>query len=106
MVQYGGPINFVLTLVYGVLLGRQKGRSVEVCNSYELVVERSDGVLRCDKEYFIAKEEQCENNRPIESVVLCIACFCMCACVCMLMHACVRVCVYKCGIALIIGNDE
>lgn len=47
--------------VYGALLGRQKGRSVEICNSFELVVESRDGssVHVLDKEYFTAKEEQC-----------------------------------------------
>lgn len=47
--------------VYGVLLGQQKGRSVEICNSYELLVEKTeDGRLVCDKEYFLAKEDQCK----------------------------------------------
>ena len=33
---------------------------MEVCNSFELVVESRDGSSVLDKEYFIAKEEQCE----------------------------------------------
>jgi COP9 signalosome complex subunit 6 len=42
-------------LVYGVLLGTQKGRNIEICNSFELVVS-DDREL--DKDYFTAKEEQ------------------------------------------------
>ena len=45
--------------VYGALLGTQKGRSVEVCNSFELVVSNVEGRVVLDKEYFSAKEEQC-----------------------------------------------
>ena len=45
--------------VYGALLGTQKGRSVEVCNSFELVVSSVEGHVVLDKEYFTAKEEQC-----------------------------------------------
>lgn len=44
-----------LPLVYGVLLGTQKGRSIEICNSFELVVN-DEGKL--DREYFTSKEEQ------------------------------------------------
>ena len=53
--------KLVVNVVYGALLGRQKGRSVEICNSFELVVESRDGssVHVLDKEYFTAKEEQC-----------------------------------------------
>ena len=46
---------FVST-VFGVLLGSQKGRSIEICNSFELVV--SDD-RQLDREYFTSKEEQC-----------------------------------------------
>ena len=62
-------------IVYGVLLGRQKGRSVEVCNSYELVVEVIEGHLVLDKEYFTAKEDQCkygchDNKRDLSCDIL------------------------------------
>lgn len=53
-----------LVVVYGALLGRQKGRSVEVCNSFELVVSASGSSAVLDKEYFTAKEEQCEEEVP------------------------------------------
>lgn len=45
--------------VYGALLGVQKGRSIEICNSFELLVNVTDGQAVLDKEYFTAKEEQC-----------------------------------------------
>lgn len=47
--------------VFGALLGRQKGRSVEICNSYELVVNFAgeNNKLILDREYFLSKEEQC-----------------------------------------------
>ena len=48
-----------LPAVYGALLGVQKGRSVEICNSFELLVTHVDGQAVLDKEYFTAKEEQC-----------------------------------------------
>ena len=54
-----------LAPVYGVLLGTQKGRSIEICNSFELVVS-DEGKL--DREYFTSKEEQCKDpvmGRPI-----------------------------------------
>ena len=47
-------------VVYGALLGVQKGRSVEICNSFELLVNAVDGQAVLDKEYFTAKEEQCK----------------------------------------------
>lgn len=46
--------------VFGALLGRQKGRSVEICNSYEIVVTSVDGRLVLDRDYFTSKEEQCK----------------------------------------------
>ena len=43
--------------MYGVLLGTQKGRSIEICNSFELVVSDE---RQLDREYFTSKEEQCK----------------------------------------------
>ena len=59
--------------MYGALLGRQKGRSVEVCNSFELVVSASGGSSVLDKEYFAAKEEQCKEKSPrgVDGHVIC-----------------------------------
>lgn len=49
----------VYDAVYGALLGVQKGRSIEICNSFELLVNFVDAQAVLDKEYFTAKEEQC-----------------------------------------------
>ena len=59
-VFYGCCIFF--PLVYGALLGLQKGRSVEISNSFELLLqEEENGVLKLNKAYFTAKEEQCKS---------------------------------------------
>lgn len=42
--------------VYGALLGTQKGRVIEICNSFELVVSKEK---KLDRDYFTSKEEQC-----------------------------------------------
>ena len=48
--------------VFGVLLGVQEGRCVEVCNSFELVVEEAEGrQTLLDRDYLTAKEEQCKH---------------------------------------------
>ena len=48
-------------LVFGALLGVQKGRQVEISNSFELAVDIVNDSAVLDKEYFSAKEEQCES---------------------------------------------
>ena len=45
--------------MYGALLGVQEGRSIEICNSFELLVNFADGRVTHDAEYFNAKEKQC-----------------------------------------------
>lgn len=45
-------------LVIGALLGIQKGRSVEIFNSFELVSTVVDGSIVVDTDYFRAKREQ------------------------------------------------
>ena len=45
--------------MFGALLGVQKGRQVEISNSFELAVDVIDDSAILDKEYFSAKEEQC-----------------------------------------------
>jgi COP9 signalosome complex subunit 6 len=52
--------------VFGALLGRQAGRSVEICNSFELVIDKIDGRYVLEREYFLSKEEQC---KPIMKVM-------------------------------------
>lgn len=50
---------FLCSLVYGALLGVQEGRSIEICNSFELLVNNVDGKVTHDAEYFSDKEKQC-----------------------------------------------
>ena len=47
--------------VYGALLGTQKGRSIDICNSFELVVSDE---RQLDRSYFASKEEQCKCIYP------------------------------------------
>ena len=57
---------FLYFSVIGALIGKQKGRSLEIMNSFELVfnvIEERDIVI--DRDYYNTKEEQCmkqENN--------------------------------------------
>jgi hypothetical protein len=37
----------------------QDGRSVEVCNSFEISYKEVDGKIKYDKDYFEVKQEQC-----------------------------------------------
>lgn len=52
--------QYIVFLVFGALLGVQKGRQVEISNSFELAVDIVNDSAVLDKEYFSAKEEQCE----------------------------------------------
>lgn len=40
----------------------QEGRNIEICNSFELLVNTVDGKTTHDAEYFIAKEKQCTHT--------------------------------------------
>ena len=44
--------------VIGALIGKQKGRSLEIMNSFELVFTVIDSVV-IDRDYYNTKEEQC-----------------------------------------------
>nr|CAG4640992.1 EOG090X08T4 [Eulimnadia texana] len=44
--------------VIGALIGKQKGRSLEIMNSFELVFLVIDGSIVIDKDYYKTKEEQ------------------------------------------------
>lgn len=50
---------FPHAIVYGALLGVQEGRNIEICNSFELLVNCIDGRVAHDAEYFTEKEKQC-----------------------------------------------
>ena len=44
--------------VYGALIGKQKGRNIEVMNSFELDFTVFDGQVIIDRDYYNIKEEQ------------------------------------------------
>ncbi|XP_006819462.2 COP9 signalosome complex subunit 6-like, partial [Saccoglossus kowalevskii] len=51
--QEGKPLQ-----VLGALIGNQKGRNIEVFNSFELLFDEIDGNKIIDREYYNTKEEQ------------------------------------------------
>lgn len=46
--------------VFGALIGKQKGRNVEIMNSFELVFSVLGGDVIIDRDYYNMKEEQCK----------------------------------------------
>jgi COP9 signalosome complex subunit 6 len=58
-----------LNPVVGALLGTQAGRDVEVMNSFEVVVNNEDGVLKLDHAYFVTRRDQCPLSSPPRSHV-------------------------------------
>lgn len=46
--------------VIGALIGKQKGRNIELMNSFELVFSVIGGDIVIDRDYYNTKEEQCE----------------------------------------------
>ncbi|KAG8246864.1 COP9 signalosome complex subunit 6 [Homalodisca vitripennis] len=46
--------------VIGALIGKQKGRNIEIMNSFELVFNIIGGDIVIDRDYYNTKEEQCE----------------------------------------------
>jgi len=49
---------FLPFLVIGALIGKQKGRSLEIMNSFELMFTVIDDIV-IDRDYYNTKEEQC-----------------------------------------------
>ncbi|XP_035221410.1 COP9 signalosome complex subunit 6-like [Stegodyphus dumicola] len=47
--------------VVGALIGKQKGRNIEIMNSFELMFDRIEGHIVIDKDYYTSKEQQCNN---------------------------------------------
>lgn len=45
--------------VLGALIGKQKGRNIEIMNSFELVFDNIESDIIIDKDYYHTKEEQC-----------------------------------------------
>lgn len=52
--------SFSLLSVIGALIGKQKGRNIEVMNSFELMFSVIEGDIIIDRDYYNLKEEQCE----------------------------------------------
>ena len=52
--------SMLLILVLGALIGKQKGRNIEVMNSFELVFDVVEGSIVIDNDYYNVKEEQCK----------------------------------------------
>ena len=48
----------------GALIGKQKGRNIEVMNSFELHFDAIDKDVVIDMEYYNTKEEQCKTYEP------------------------------------------
>lgn len=44
--------------IVGALIGKQKGRNIEIMNSFELVFNYIEGAVIIDREYYMTKEEQ------------------------------------------------
>ena len=52
-VQEGAPQK-----VYGAIIGKQKGRNIEIMNSFELQIHLLEGKTFIDMDYYKMKEEQ------------------------------------------------
>ncbi|RWS08983.1 COP9 signalosome complex subunit 6-like protein [Dinothrombium tinctorium] len=50
--------------VIGALIGKQKGRNIEIMNSFELVFERMNDDIIVDRQYYLQKESQFKQVFP------------------------------------------
>ena len=57
-VQQGKPAK-----VFGAIIGKQKGRNIEVMNSFELDVQEYQGQMIVDRDYYNDKESQFKQVR-------------------------------------------
>ena len=46
--------------MFGVVIGKQTGRSIETLNSFELVTNEVEGSVVVDTAYYEMKSEQCK----------------------------------------------
>ena len=58
--DFQGRLFLFLPTVLGALIGKQKGRNIEVMNSFELVIVKVEGDIVIDRDYYNTKEEQCK----------------------------------------------
>jgi hypothetical protein len=60
-----------MQLVVGGLLGTQHGREIEIMNTFELVIDETEGKVLVDFDYFVVRKEQCESrHKPSMSIEL------------------------------------
>lgn len=52
----------------GGLLGTQEGRDIEIMNTFELVIEETDGKTLIDFGYFVTRKDQCERRSANSSL--------------------------------------
>jgi len=57
-------VSHVHVAVLGALIGKQKGRNLEIMNSFELMFHVSNSSVIVDREYYTTKEDQCECKQP------------------------------------------
>lgn len=50
--------------VYGALIGKQKGRNIEIMNSFELMFDKIEGNIIFNDEYYATKEAQFKQVFP------------------------------------------
>ena len=46
------------------MIGKHKGRHIDIMNSFELVFDKIESDICIDKEYYNNKEEQCMYSMP------------------------------------------
>lgn len=54
--------------VFGALIGKQKGRNIEIMNSFELKFDVIDEEVHILMDYYNVKEQQCKYNFIIDTV--------------------------------------
>lgn len=55
--------------VLGAVIGKQKGRNIEVMNSFELLFDFIEGEIIVNMEYYNTKEEQCTLNLSMDDII-------------------------------------
>lgn len=55
--------------VLGAVIGKQKGRNIEVMNSFELLFDFIEGEIIVNMEYYNTKEEQCMLNLSMDDII-------------------------------------
>ena len=56
---YSNIVTYFYFSVLGALIGKQKGRKIEVMNSFELLFDIVEDDIIIDRDYYNTKEDQC-----------------------------------------------